>query len=323
MVFTLLFIVIVIVTFGIVIIATRPTKEQVRVQRRLTNLRSPQGENRATDFRLEEFLSDPDSRSFEWLEEVFGRATSTEAIKLLLLQADSRWSAGTLIFLWLSIFVVVFSIVSLSSRMTLVAFCAAAIASYLPFVFLKYKRSKRVNAFSKLLPDSIEMIVRALRAGYSIVAAIQIAAEQSIEPAKSEFTEVYKKQNYGLPLRDALMEMMERMPSADLRVLVTGILVQKDTGGNLAELLERIAVVIRERVRIQGEIRVHTAQGRLTGWILCLLPVVVLLALNLISPGYSTPLFTDPFGQKMLYIGLGLLVIGTFIIRKIINGIEV
>jgi tight adherence protein B len=323
MLFILLFIAILVVTFGIVVVVTRPSKDQVRVQRRLTNLRSPQGENRATDFRLEEFLSDPDSRSFEWLEDIFSRATSTEKIKLLLLQSDSKWSVGTLIFVWLAIFIVVFSIVSLSTHLTLVSFGAAAVASYLPFFLLKYKRTKRVTAFSKTLPDSIEMIVRALRAGYSIVAAIQIAAEQSVEPAKTEFTEVYKKQNYGLPLRDALMEMMDRMPSADLRVLVTGILVQKDTGGNLAELLERIAVVIRERVRIQGEIRVHTAQGRLTGWILCLLPVIVLLALNLISPGYSTPLFTDPFGQKMLYIGLGLLALGTFIIRKIVNGIEV
>jgi tight adherence protein B len=323
MIFILLFVGILIVTFGIVVFLTRPTKEQVRVQRRLTNLRTPKDGIRVSDFKLEEFLSDPDSRSFEWLEDIFGRATSTDKFKLLLLQADSRWSTGTLIFLWLAIFLVIFSIVSIVSHLTFVAVVAAAVASYLPFVFLKFKRSKRVTAFNKALPDSIEMIVRALRAGYSIVAAIQIASEQSVEPAKAEFGEVYKKQNYGLPLREALVEMLERMPSSDLRVLVTGILVQKDTGGNLAELLERIAVVIRERVRIQGEIRVHTAQGRMTGWILCLLPIVVMVALNFISPGYSTPLFTDPFGQKMLYTGVVLLLIGTFIIRKIINGIEV
>jgi tight adherence protein B len=323
MVFILLFLAILSFTFGLVVFFTRPTKEQVRVQRRLANLRTPRDGIRSTDFRLEEFLADPDSRSFEWLEDIFGRATSTEKLKLLLLQADSRWSPGTLIFFWLAVFLVVFSIVSLSSHLTLVSTIAAAVASYLPFVFLKFKRAKRVTAFNKALPDSIEMIVRALRAGYSIVAAIQIAAEQSSEPAKTEFSEVYKKQNYGLALRDALMEMMDRMPSSDLRVLVTGILVQKDTGGNLAELLERIAVVIRERVRIQGEIRVHTAQGRLTGWILCLLPIVVMVALNFISPGYSTPLFTDPFGQHMLYVGVGLLMVGAFIIRKIINGIEV
>ena len=101
------------------------------------------------------------------------------------------------------------------------------------------------------------------------MAAISIVAEQAVEPAKTEFGEVFKKQNYGLPLRDALMQLLDRVPSQDLRVLVTGMLVQKDTGGNLAEILDRILFVIRERLRIQGEIRTHTAQGRMTGWILC------------------------------------------------------
>jgi tight adherence protein B len=319
----LLFFIIACLTFGLIVLFTRPTKDQVRIQKRLSNLRTSRDGIATPDIRLEEFLSEPGSRSFEWLEDLFSRATSTEKFKRLLLHADSQWSTGTLLFLWLAILLVVFSVVSLSTHLTLVAILAAAAASSLPFLYLRFISARRVLAFNKTLPDSIEMIVRALRAGYSIVAAIQIAAEQSIEPAKTEFAEVYKKQNYGLPLREALLEMMERMPSADLRVFVTGILVQKDTGGNLAELLDRISAVIRERVRIQGEIRVHTAQGRMTGWILCLLPIGVMLALNIISPGYSKPLFTDPFGQKMLYIGVGLLVLGIFSIRKIINGIEV
>ncbi|WP_263378069.1 type II secretion system F family protein [Granulicella paludicola] len=319
----LLFLLLALITFGLVISLTRPTKDEVRVQKRLSNLRSNSGDLPQTDHRLEEFLAAPGSHSFEWLEDIFSRATSTEKFRRLLVHAGSEWSTGTLLFLWLAILLVVFAIVSLSTHMTLIAIAAAAAASSLPFLYLNFKSARRVQAFSKALPDSIEMIVRALRAGYSIVAAIQIAGEQSAEPAKTEFAEVYKKQNYGLPLRDALLEMLDRMPSPDLRVLVTGILVQKDTGGNLAELLERISAVIRERVRIQGEVRVHTAQGRMTGWILCLLPVGVMIALNLISPGYSTPLFTDSFGQKMLYTGVALLLIGAFTIRKIVNGIEV
>ena len=129
-----------------------------------------------------------------------------------------------------------------------------------------------------------------------------------MEPAKTEFGEVCKKQNYGLPLRDALMQLLDRVPSQDLRVLVTGMLVLKDTGGNL---------------RLQGEIRTHTAQGRLTGWILCALPIIMLGLINMINPGYSKVLFNEPLGHKLLGTGAVLLCVGGLMIRKIINGIEV
>jgi tight adherence protein B len=120
-----------------------------------------------------------------------------------------------------------------------------------------------------------------------------------------------------------MMQMLDHVPSQDLRVLVTGILVQKDTGGNLTEILDRTAAVIRDRLRIQGEIRTHTAQGRMTGYILCSLPVVMLIAINIFNPGYSSVLMNTAFGHELLYIGLGLLAIGGLIIRQIIKGIEV
>ena len=145
------------------------------------------------------------------------------------------------------------------------------------------------------------MLARALRAGHSVVGAMEMLAENAQEPAASEFGEIFKQQNLGLPMRDALMQLLDRVPSADLRVLVTAILVQKDTGGNLAEILDRTVFVIRERLRIQGEIQVQTAQGRLTGWILSALPVVMLVLLNLVNPGYSSILLSDPFGRKLIY----------------------
>jgi tight adherence protein B len=216
-----------------------------------------------------------------------------------------------------------FFIVYFATSMLLIALAAAAVASYLPIVILRFQRYRRIMAFNAVLPDCIETCARSLRAGHSIVAAIDIVTELSVEPAKTEFGEVFKKQNYGLSLREALIQMLERVPSPDLQVMVTGILVQKDTGGNLAEILDRTAAVIRDRIRIQGEIRTHTAQGRLTGWILFLLPIVMMLAINLVNPGYSHVLFHDPFGRKLLYSGLGLLAIGGLVIRHIVNGIEV
>ena len=142
------------------------------------------------------------------------------------------------------------------------------------------------------------MLARALRAGHSLVAAIDIVAQQAVEPAKFEFGEVFRKQNYGLSLRDALMELLERVPSQDLKVLVTGILVQKDTGGNLAEILDRILHVIKQRGRGSRTGSAPTpARGRLTGWILSLLPVVMLGLINVVNPGYSKVLFADNLGQ--------------------------
>ena len=134
---------------------------------------------------------------------------------------------------------------------------------------------------------------------------------------------MFKQLNLGLSIRDALLQLLDRVPSEDLRVLVTAIMVQKDTGGNLVDILDRTVYVIRERLRVQGEIQIQTAQGRLTGWILSALPMVMMVLLNLVNPGYSSILFHDPAGQKLIYLGLGMLVIGSVIIRHIVNGIEV
>lgn len=156
-----------------------------------------------------------------------------------------------------------------------------------------------------------------------MTASINIIAEQSVEPVRSEFNEVFKQQNFGLPIRDAMQQMLDRVPSQDLRVVVTGILVQKETGGNLAEILDRTSHTIRERLKLHGEIKTHTAQGRMTGWILCMLPVVMLVIINMINPGYSKVLVDTTIGRMLTYLGIFLLTTGGLIIRQIINGIEV
>jgi len=156
-----------------------------------------------------------------------------------------------------------------------------------------------------------------------MAAAIEMVSQDSVQPVASEFGEVFKQQNFGLPLREALMQMLDRVPSQDLRVLVTAILVQRETGGNLVEILDRTVFIIRERLRIQGEIRIQTAQGRMTGWILSALPVLMLLVINVLNPGYSKILLTDPIGKTLIYIGVALIVVGSIVINRIVNGIEV
>jgi len=156
-------------------------------------------------------------------------------------------------------------------------------------------------------------------AGHSMGSSIEMIAQQSPEPLAFEFVQVYQQQRLGLHFRDALLQMAARIPSRDLHFLITAILVQKETGGDLTEILARASYVIRERVRIEGEVRTHTAQGRLTGWILALLPIIMLALINLVSPGYSTILFHDPTGQKLLYAGGALIAIGGLVIRRIVD----
>jgi tight adherence protein B len=176
-----------------------------------------------------------------------------------------------------------------------------------------------VKNFNSALPDAIDLMARSLLAGHSMGSSIELIAEQSPEPLSFEFVQVFQQQRLGLHFRDALLQMGARVPSRDLQFLITAILVQKETGGDLTEILARASHVIRERVRIEGEVRTRTAQGRLTGWILVLLPVILLALISFITPDYSSILFHDPLGQKMLYAGAALIAVGSFIIRKVVD----
>jgi tight adherence protein B len=196
---------------------------------------------------------------------------------------------------------------------------AAVVGSLVPYVVLRIQRSRRLKAFNAALPDAIDMMARALRAGHSMGSSIEMIAEQAPEPLASEFFQVFQQQKLGLQFRDALLRLGTRIPSRDLQFLITAILVQKETGGDLTEILDRTAHVIRDRIRIHAEVHTHTAQGRLTGWILGLLPVIMLALLNMASPGYSDALFHDPTGQKLLYASVFLIALGGLIIRKIVD----
>jgi tight adherence protein B len=193
------------------------------------------------------------------------------------------------------------------------------LGSVAPYGLLAVQRAHRVKAFDAALPDALDLMTRALRAGHAMSSAIELVGIESPAPLGPEFASVFQQQKLGVRFRDALLEMGRRVPSSDLHFLLTAILVQRETGGDITEILERTAHVIRERVRIAAEVKTKTAQGKLTGWILGLLPVILLALINLVSPGYSHLLFHDPIGQKMLYAGAGFIVIGGLVIRKIVD----
>jgi tight adherence protein B len=313
---------ILLVSFALMLAITRPSEVEKSIGRRVASVRrvqpSEEGSTAAT-----QLLKDRRAGRIGWLDDLLDGFQFSQSMQKRIMQASSSTTVTTLLLSSVGVFLVGYLVAWLVASMVLVDVSVAASVSVLPYAILSVKRTRRIAAFNAVLAESIDMLARALRAGYSMSGAIEMLSKNAQEPAASEFGEVFKQQNLGLPMRDALLQLLDRVPSQDLRVLVTAILVQKDTGGNLAEILDRTVFVIRERLRIQGEIRVQTAQGRLTGWILTALPVVMLVLINALNPGYSSVLLHDPIGRKMIYLSVGMLATGGLLIRHIVNGIEV
>lgn len=194
------------------------------------------------------------------------------------------------------------------------------LAGYMvPFLFLKIKIRRRAKAFNDQLGDTLILIANALRTGYSFMQAIEMVSREMLPPISVEFGRTLKEMNLGIPTEDAMSNMAKRIDSDDLDLVITAVLIQRQVGGNLAEVLDSIANTIRERIRIKGEIKTLTAQGRMSGVIVSLLPVVLLLALRLINPGYVNILFTHPTGQFMLGTAIAGQLLGIIAIQKIVN----
>jgi len=185
--------------------------------------------------------------------------------------------------------------------------------------FVLFKRSKRLDSFQQGLPEALDLMVSALRAGHSLVAAMGSVARECADPLGCEFKACFEEQNYGLEMKTALDNMINRVPLQDLRIVATAIMIQKESGGNLAEVLDKTSHVVRERFRLKRQVAVHTAQGRMTGWVLTCLPVVLGIALYIVNPALMSVLWTNPIGIKMLWTAFGMLVVGGLIIRHIIN----
>jgi tight adherence protein B len=307
-------------TFLLVVATTRQSAEEKIVSQRMASIHISKKKDGISP-EAEQLLKA--TRTSSRLDDILVRFQFIRLLHARILQANSSSSVGGLILTSLGLSIAGFAITWLFAPVVFIDMAAGASLGLLPYGILSFKCAKRVSTFNAVLPEAIDMLARALRAGHSLVGALEMLAENAQKPVASEFGEVFKQLNLGLSIRDALLQLLDRVPSTDLRVLVTAIMVQKDTGGNLVEILDRTVHVIRERLRIQGEIQIQTAQGRLTGWILSGLPVVMMVLLNLVNPGYSSILFHDPSGRKLIYLGLGMLVVGSVIIRRIVNGIEV
>jgi tight adherence protein B len=196
---------------------------------------------------------------------------------------------------------------------------AAVLMGLMPLIWLLMKRKKRLKVFGAQLPDALELVARALRAGHSLGSGMSLVADEMPAPIGVEFGRAFEEQNLGIPLEDALRSLTIRVPNLDLKFFATAVILQRQTGGDLAEILDKIGYLVRERFRIWGQVQALTGEGRLSGIVLLALPPVLFLAVYHLNPSYAGKLFSDPMGQQMLFGAIVLQVLGALVIRKIVN----
>ncbi len=195
----------------------------------------------------------------------------------------------------------------------------ALVFGLMPYFWVARKRTKRMGAFEEQFPEALEFLSRAMRAGHAFSIALEMLSEESPQPLGAEFRKVFNESNLGLPIDVALRNMTERMPLLDLKFFVAAVLLQRETGGNLAEILTNLAHVIRERFKLKGQVRSASAHGRMTGTVLTLMPVALMFGLMAVAPTYLPGMANDPLGQKLIVAAVLCVVLGHFVIRWIVD----
>jgi tight adherence protein B len=247
------------------------------------------------------------------------RSQRVTVLQEMLSQGDVNVRAGNFLIFCLASAVVFGLILMVFGRSLLFGWAGLVLGFFIPYAYASHKRAKRFQRFEEKFPEAIDTLARAVRAGHAFTTALEMIANEISEPVAGEFRQLFEEQKFGLPVRDALLNLTERVPLVDVKFFVTAVMLQRETGGNLAEILDNLSYVIRERFKILRQVRVHTAQGRLTMVLLMALPPTMVVVMMVLNPGFIRPLFTDPFGHILIVGGIVLQTIGYFFIRKIIR----
>ena len=249
------------------------------------------------------------------------KSARVSALQKLLSQADMDMRAGNFLIICAAVGAVLGVVVYAwaGSRSPIFGWLGALVGFFLPYSFVSYKRTKRFDRFEELFPQAIDTLARAVRAGHAFTTALELISNEVPQPVSGEFRTLFEEQKFGLPVREALINLTDRVPLVDVKFFVTAVMLQRETGGNLAEILDNLSYVIRERFKIMRQVRVYTAQGRLTMLLLMGLPPSIIVIMLIMNPTFVRPLFADPLGHTLLAIGLTLQTIGYFIIRRIIQ----
>ena len=302
---------------GAYLLATHGTdKKRARLQKRLQDalLHSAQTEDIDVVLARNELMSE-----IPWINRTMVNLQATLHLKRMLDQADLHITPSRLI-----MFSVMAGMLGGLAASVLTVFIPIMIVSGLicaaiPFVHVWWKRKKRFDSFLEQLPDTLDLISRALSAGHAFSEALHMVSMEMPEPIATEFRKTYEEQNLGLSVKLALENLTARMPILDLKMCVTAVLIQRETGGNLAEILEKVSYTIRERFRILGDLKTLTTSSRMSAWLLCALPIAVALAVTFLNPDYMSVLWKDPRGHYLIATAVSMMIIGMLIIRKILQ----
>jgi tight adherence protein B len=307
--------------FGLVcgtywLLVVRPESEsRAAVSRRLRKPREAKTSGDTTLVKDSKSLS-----SIPLLQSAFERAgTVSSRVQALLDSADVSMTVGRFVLASFLLCAIAYTVVWYTLRQPGFGLVAALGAGSLPYLWARRKRSKRLLRFEEQFPDAIDLVARAMRAGHGLNAGLGMVADEIGAPVGREFRLIYDWQNYGMSLPEALHRFAERMPLLDARFFVTSVLTQRESGGNLSEVLDNLSKIIRERFRVKRQIRVLSAHGRITGAVLSGLPPLLAVYFFIVQPDYLAELTTDPLGVRMVIAALLLQVIGVLAIRKLVN----
>jgi tight adherence protein B len=304
-------------TYALYLVTSRSSdKKRALLNERLAEAIRSSVNSSDMDVRLarEELLSE-----IPWLNRSLLKLAVPARIKRTIDQADLNITVVRLVLFSLTAGVLAFLAVSMVSASYLLMALCGVIAAILPFSHVLAKRKKRLNKFLQLLPDALDLMSRGLTAGHAFTEALHMVATEMPEPIATEFRKTYEEQNLGLSLKLALENLVQRMPLLDLRMCVTAILIQRETGGNLSELLEKVAYTIRERFRILEDLKTLTLSSRWSAWLLCALPIFLALYISVMNPGYMDVLWRDPRGHKLIAVAVTMQIMGMLMVQRIMK----
>jgi tight adherence protein B len=287
-----------------------------RLQRRLADalLHSARTEDVEIVLARNELMSE-----IPWLNRSLVRLQTALRMKRMLDQADLHITPSRLLMFSLMAGLLGGLAASVVTPFIVIIIASGLAAAMLPFVHVWWKRKKRFDQFLEHLPDALDLVSRALSAGHAFSEALHMVSTEMPDPIATEFRKAYEEQNLGLSLKLALDNLTERIPLLDLKMCVTAVLIQRETGGNLAEILEKVAYTIRERFRIMGDLKTLTTSSRMSAWLLCALPMFVAVAVTVMNPDYMSVLWKDPRGHYLIAAALFMQLTGMLIVKKILN----
>ena len=311
----LAFLVVSVAVFALLSMFDRRHAQARLLRDRLTTAqKTPEQPIQQTELVRDEMLS-----NIPALDAVLRRSERVSVLQKMLTQGHVEIRAGNFLMLCVVVALVFALLFYIAGGAIVFGWAGALLGFFVPYAYASHMRSKRFQRFEEKFPEAIDTLARAVRAGHAFTTALEMIANEVSEPVAGEFRQLYEEQKFGLPVREALLNLVERIPLVDVKFFVTAVMLQRETGGNLAEILDNLSYVIRERFKIQRQVRVHTAQGRLTMMLLMALPPTIVVFMLVLNPGFIQPLFTDPIGHALIVGGITLQTMGYFFIRKIIR----